>query len=86
MAELGMPEFVFSTWFGLVAPAKTPRAIIDRLHEAISRGWQDPKVVAPLRTAGLDPTTTTPEETGKIFAADRAKWGAVVRANHIKAE
>jgi len=86
LAQLGMPEFVFTTWFGLVAPAKTPRAIIDRLHDAIARGWADPKVVAPLRTAGLDPTTTTPEETAKIFAADRVRWGTVVRENHIKAE
>lgn len=84
--ELGRPDFVFTTWFGLVAPAGTPRAIIDRLHDAIAKGWQDPKVVAPLRTAGLDPQTTTPEETAKIFAADRARWGAVVRENHIKAE
>jgi len=84
--ELGMPDFVFTTWFGLVAPAKTPQAVIDRLHDAIAKGWQDANVVAPLRTAGLDPTTTTPEETAKIFAADRARWGAVVRENHIKAE
>ncbi len=84
--QLGMPEFTFTTWFGLVAPAKTPRAVIDRLHDTISQGWHDPNVVAPLVKAGLDPTVTTPEETAKIFAADRAKWGAVVRANHIKAE
>lgn len=84
--ELGMPDFTFTTWFGLVAPAKTPRAVIDKLHDAISKGWHDQKVVAPLVSAGLDPTVTTPEETAKIFAADRARWGAVVRAAHIKAE
>ena len=84
--ELGRPDFTFTTWFGLVAPAKTPKAIIDRLHDQIAKGWKDPKVVAPLVSAGLDPTTTTPEETAKIFDADRARWGAVVRANHIKAE
>jgi tripartite-type tricarboxylate transporter receptor subunit TctC len=84
--ELGMPDFTFTTWFGLVAPANTPRAVINRLHDAIAKGWQDANVVAPLRKAGLDPTTTTPEETAKIFAADRARWGGVVRANHIKAE
>lgn len=86
MAEIGQPEFTSSTWFGLVAPAGTPRPIIDKLHEEIERGWKTPEVAARLRNAGLDPTTTTPEETAKIFAMDRAKWGAVVRANHIKAE
>lgn len=84
--ELGMPEFTFTTWFGLVAPAKTPQAIIDKLHDAIAKGWHDPKVVAPLVSAGLDPQATTPAETAKIFAADRARWGAVVRENHITAE
>ena len=86
MAELGRPEFTSTTWFGLVAPAGTPRAIIDKLHDEIERGWKTPEVAQRLRNTGLDPATTTPEETTKIFAADRAKWGAVVRANNIKAE
>lgn len=84
--ELGMPEFTFTTWFGLVAPAHTPKAIIDKLYEATAKGWRDPKVVAPLVSAGLDPQVTTPADTAKIFAADRARWGAVVRENHITAE
>ncbi|HEX9464072.1 MAG TPA: tripartite tricarboxylate transporter substrate-binding protein [Alphaproteobacteria bacterium] len=86
VTELGIPELTSTTWFGLVAPAGTPRPIIDKLHDEIERGWKTPEVAARLRNSGLDPTTTTPEETTKIFAADRAKWGAVVRANHIKAE
>ncbi len=86
MVELGQPEMTSTTWFGLVAPAGTPRAIVDKLHDEIVRGWKMPEVAQRLKNAGLDPVTTTPEETAKIFAADRAKWGAVVRANHIKAE
>ncbi len=86
MAELGQPDMTSTTWFGLVAPAATPKEIITKLHDEIVRGWNMPEVAKRLSNAGLDPTTTTPEETAKIFAADRAKWGAVVRANHITAE
>jgi tripartite-type tricarboxylate transporter receptor subunit TctC len=86
VVEVGIPDFVSTTWFGLVAPAATPKAIIDRLHAEIARGWAMPEVAQRLKNAGLDPATTTPEETAKIFTADRARWGAVVRANHITAE
>ena len=86
MAQLGQSDMTATTWFGLVAPAGTPKEIIGKLHDEIARGWKIPEVAARLSNAGLDPMTTTPEETAKIFAADRAKWGAVVRANHITAE
>lgn len=86
VVELGIPDLIAQTWFALVAPAGTPRPIIDRLHDVISEGWKNPEVVGRLRNAGLDPEATTPEETAKIFAADRDKWGAVVRTAHITAE
>lgn len=86
IAEVGLPELTSTTWFGLVAPAATPKPIIDRLHDEIARGWAIPEVAARLKNTGLDPATTTPEETAKIFAADRAKWGAVVREHNIKPE
>jgi tripartite-type tricarboxylate transporter receptor subunit TctC len=86
VVEVGIPDFVSTTWFGLVAPAGTPRPIIDRLYNELARGFKNPELTARLSNAGLDPTTTTPEETAKIFATDRAKWGAVVRANNIKPE
>jgi tripartite-type tricarboxylate transporter receptor subunit TctC len=86
VVEVGIPEFVWTTWFALVAPAGTPRPIIDRLHDEIARGFKNPELTARLTNAGLDPTTTTPEETAKIFAADRVKWGAVVRDNHLQPE
>ncbi len=86
VVELGIPDLIAQTWFALVAPVGTPRPVIDRLHDVIAEGWKNPDVVGRLRSAGLDPEATTPEETAKIFAADAAKWGAVVRDNHIKAE
>src|SRR5262249_43444215 len=85
MAEVGVDGFDASTWFALVAPAATPRPIIDRLSSEIVRGFASPESKARLRTLGFEPYTSTPEETARIFAAARATWGAVVRDNHIKA-
>ncbi|MBI3515824.1 MAG: tripartite tricarboxylate transporter substrate binding protein [Proteobacteria bacterium] len=86
LVELGLTDFVADTWFGLVAPAGTPAPIIDRLAAETARAVQNPEMAARMRSAGLDPAPTTPAETARIFAADRARWGAVVRDNHIKAE
>jgi tripartite-type tricarboxylate transporter receptor subunit TctC len=86
MIELGVPGFDATTWFALVAPAATPRPIIERLSAEVARGFSLPEPAARLRNSGLDPFTSTPEQTAAIFEATRATWSAVVRANHIKAE
>ena len=86
LVELGLPDFVATTWFGLVAPAGTPKPIIDQLAAEVDRGLKTQEVADRLRKAGLDPAPTTPEQTAKIFAEDRVRWSKVVRDNHIKAE
>lgn len=86
LSELGLSDFVATTWFALVAPAATPASIVERLAVEVDKGWKIPEVAARLRAAGLDPVATKPQETAKIFAADRAMWGAVVRTNKIQAE
>ncbi len=84
--EVGAPDFVMSTWFAFVAPAKTPRDIVERLSEEVRRGIASEEVATLLRNVGYDPAATTPEETARIFAADRERWTAVVKANGIKPE
>ena len=86
LGELGVADAEWDTWFGLAAPRATPKDIIDKLHAEIERGWKRPEVAQRLRNAGLEPSTTNPEETAKIFAASRERWSAVVKANNIKAE
>ena len=86
MQEVGVPDFVATTWFALVAPAATPRAIVERLSAETARGFSIPKNAERLHNAGLDPATSTPAETAAIFEDARKTWGAVVRANHIRAE
>ena len=84
--ELGAPDLVVEPWFGLVAPARTPRAILDAIADAVARGFAQPETAARLRQLGYEPTTTRPDETSAIFAADRARWTAVIAQHHIKAE
>jgi tripartite-type tricarboxylate transporter receptor subunit TctC len=86
LAELGFGEADWNAWFGLVAPAQTPKAIIERLSAEIRKGFHEPDNVARLRNAGYEPATTTPEEMAKISARDRVLWSEVIRANNIKAD
>jgi len=86
LTELGMADAVWYGWFSLVAPTGTPKAIIDRLNAEVNRGLSLPENVERFRNVGLEPWTTSPEEAGRIFAAERALWGQVVRDNKIRAE
>jgi tripartite-type tricarboxylate transporter receptor subunit TctC len=86
VAELGMPDLVVEPWFALVAPAATPRAIIERVSTEVERGFARPDAAARLRQLGYEPAPTTPDEAAAIFAADRTRWSGVVVEHHIKAE
>jgi tripartite-type tricarboxylate transporter receptor subunit TctC len=86
VVELSIGDLVIDSWFGLVAPARTPRAIVELLSRAVAQGFAQPEAAARLRALGYEPATTTPDGTRAIFAADRARWGAVVKAHNIKAE
>lgn len=86
LAEVGFGETDWTAWFGLVAPAGTPRDIIDRLSGEIGRGFRDPEVAARLRNSGYEPAPTTPAEMARIVARDRVLWSEVVHANNIAVE
>ena len=84
--ELGVKNVEAIGWFGFFAPARTPKAIVDLLNSSINRALQAPDVVEKLTKVGIDPATGTPEEFGRIVAADYAKWGPVVKASGFKPE
>jgi len=84
--ELGVSDMEWSVWFGIVAPAGTPKPIIDTLSQETAKAWAMPENAQRLRNAGLEPFATTPEETAKIFKEDRERWSKVVIDNNIKAE
>jgi tripartite-type tricarboxylate transporter receptor subunit TctC len=86
LKELGFGDTDWTTWFGLVAPAKTPKDVIARLAAEIKKGFAEPENITRLRNAGFEPATTTPEEMTKIIVKDRAIWSEVVRANNIRGQ
>lgn len=86
-AELGFNEFAnVIEWYGMVAPAATPRPIVNRLNEALVRVLNLPDVQERIRNLGMTPSPSTPEEFDKQIHADYALWGGVVKRAGVRAE
>jgi tripartite-type tricarboxylate transporter receptor subunit TctC len=73
-----------SSWIGLVAPAGTPPAIIQKIHADVVRAIADPGVADRLEKAGIFPVTTTPDEFDRYFRAEAARWTKVYQESGIK--
>ena len=84
MIEAGLPNYTAFTWNGLLAPAGTPRPIIDRLHAAIVQALQDPAVREGYARIGTDPDSDTPEQFSELIRAETAKWSRVIKAANIQ--
>jgi tripartite-type tricarboxylate transporter receptor subunit TctC len=83
-AELGLPQVEAENWYGMVAPAATPPAIIARLHDAAVEAMRDPSVKEKLASQGALLVGGTPEEFAAYIRSEIDKWGAVVKAAGIK--
>lgn len=86
IAEAGGPEMAIGSWYGLVAPAGTPRDIIAKLQAEAVKALADPAVRRHYAAIGIDPVGSTPEETAKLIRDDIARFGKVVRAAGIRAQ
>jgi tripartite-type tricarboxylate transporter receptor subunit TctC len=86
VAEAGMPGYEAGTWFGLFAPAGTPREIINRLSGEIVRIVGTPDMKARLLEQGADAVTSTPEQFRAFVKSELAKWSEVIKAVGVKAE
>jgi tripartite-type tricarboxylate transporter receptor subunit TctC len=84
--ENGVTDFEASSWVGLLAPAKTPRAIVARLTAELTAILNDPEVKERLNGMGITATPGTAESFGAEISRDLAKYGPVVKAAGIKAE
>jgi tripartite-type tricarboxylate transporter receptor subunit TctC len=84
--ESGIPGFEATSWVGVFAPAKTPRAIVDKLQREIAAVLQTDKVKERYAVLGIEPVGNTPEQFTEQIKADLARWGEVVKAAHIKVE
>ena len=79
IAESGLPGFDVSTWFGVMAPAATPRPIVNRLHDGIVRALAQPDVKERLAAMGAEPVGDTPEQFGAFVKSEIAKYAKVVK-------
>jgi len=84
LAEAGYPDTASDNWYGLLAPAKTPPAIIAKLHAAFVAAVNDPVVKDKLIKSGAIPVADTPEQFGQILKDEIARWGKLVREKGIK--
>lgn len=85
-AEAGIPQLLAVNWYALLAPAGTPRPIIDRLNAESVKAMNTPETRASLAAMGGEPTATTPERTADFLREEYARWGKVIREANIKAE
>jgi tripartite-type tricarboxylate transporter receptor subunit TctC len=86
MKEQGFTNLEFSSWFGIVAPAKTPPDILAKLSNDVQNAVKSADGRRKLEEAGFRATGTTREEFTKIIAADTATWGKAVAASGFKAD
>ena len=86
LAESGLPGFDVEPWFGIVAPAGTPTAIVNRLNAEIGKIMQQSDVKDLLASFGAAPSISSPQEFGKFIDSEVTRWAEVVKASGAKAE
>ena len=84
--EEGFPEIEGVGWNAIVVPAKTPKAVVDKLSAAIAKAVKSPDVVEKIQGLGSDAVGTTPEEFSATLKKDRERWVPIIKASGFKAE
>jgi len=85
-AELGLPQVNVSLWYGLLAPAGTPRPVLDKLNRALGQVLDSKDVTERLQAQGAEPMRGTPEAFAAFMREEMAKWAPVVKTAGVKAE
>jgi len=86
VSEAGVPGYEFTTWFGLLAPARTPPAILARLNAELVKVVHAPEMKAQLEIQGYDPVGGTPQEFSAFIRAENAKYAKLVRLSGAKVD
>ena len=86
VAEAGVAGYEMSQWYGVIAPAGTPAAVLDRLSAEINRAITTPDVRAKVLATGADPVVSSPAAFSAFFKAEVAKWTRIVKTAGVKAE
>ena len=86
IAESGLPGYDASNWWGLLAPAKTPKPVVDRLRAETTKILAQPELQKKFEGQGAETVKMTPDEFGRFIKTEMVKWGRVVKEAGIKAE
>ena len=86
VAEAGLRDFEVTTWYGVLAPAGTPRNVVTRLNTELVKIMHSPELKDRLAATGTEPLTSTPEEFAAYIKREIAKWGEVVRKSGARAD
>jgi len=86
MSEAGVKGYEFSTWYGLLVPAGTPKAIVDRLNAETVKALDSRQIREQFAAQGLEPAGSTPQAFGTYLRSEVEKWGRVVKASGATAE
>jgi len=84
MAEAGVPGYEFSTWYGLLVPGRTPKAVVEQLNAATMKILSTPALQEQFISQGLEATPSSPSEFEAYLRSEVAKWGKVVKASGAK--
>jgi tripartite-type tricarboxylate transporter receptor subunit TctC len=84
MAEAGMPEYKYDSWFAIMAPAGTPAPIIKKINEDIAKVMKTPEMHDRLKTLGAIPMTSTPAELDALIRSDSERYGKILEAAGVK--
>ena len=84
--EAGVPGYEVSPWFGVLVPAHTPPALVDRLHREIVKALQTPAICERLANEGVEPVGNTPAAFAVYIKSETVKWGKVIKAAGIRPE
>jgi tripartite-type tricarboxylate transporter receptor subunit TctC len=84
--ESGLPDFFYNSWIGVFAPAKTPKAVVEKLNSELNAVVMTPNVRERLNGMGIVATTSVPEQFAGEMKRDLERYGPIIRNAHITAE
>ncbi|MBM3372318.1 MAG: tripartite tricarboxylate transporter substrate binding protein, partial [Betaproteobacteria bacterium] len=84
--ESGVPDFDVNNWYGLFAPAGTPRKVIDRIHREVVEILKTPDMLKRMAADGSEPVGSSPAEFAAHIKAETARWSEVIKKSNIKAD
>lgn len=86
IAESGVPGYEVNVWFGVQAPAGTPKEVVQKLNQEIAKALADPEIVKRFREQGVEVVGSSPTKFATLVEAEIQKWGSVVRDANVRLE